>query len=210
MTWSAPDYTASPDADECYKQVCRRKGLDFWRDGNNVIVDHNEMVMTERNGMVERSCADPKESYIQRNETDVERSVRDVDVTVSDDLCSFHVTCDVAQSIFQIATLARKKYAQHFHLGRKLYFTPAALLEKIDCDKADDKGIESESSDEENHQLLDTLHIKQGRTTIVEIAFILAIRELTGSSLGCTYICAPIPGRASYLLPRKFAKLISD
>ena len=99
-----------------------------------------------------------------------------------------NVTGDVAHSIFQLATLARKKFGQHYQPGRKLDFTPATIIEKPESDKGDETHIR----EDDKIQLLDSLHMQHGRLTILEIAFILAIREITGSVLACTYICAPI------------------
>ena len=84
---------------------------------------------------------------------------------------------DVAQSIFQLATLARKKFAQLYQPGRKSIFTPATLLEKPDSDKCDETDI----LEDNKIQLLDSLHIQHGRLRNREIAFILAIRAITGS-----------------------------
>ena len=80
------------------------------------------------------------------------------------------------------------------------------ILEKVDSDN----GNESEIVDDDTIQLLDSLHMQHGRLTNLEIGFILAIRAITGSSLACTYICAPITGRPSYLLRRKITKLLVD
>ena len=117
-----------------------------------------------------------------------------------------NVRGDVAHSIFKRGTLARKKFAQHYQPGRKSIFTPATLLEKLDSDKGDETDI----LDDHKIQLLDSLRIQHGRLTNLEIAFILAIRAITGSMLACTYICAPITGRPSYLLRRKITKLLVD
>ena len=116
------------------------------------------------------------------------------------------VTGDVAQSIFQLATLARKKFTQHYQPGRKSIFTPTTLLEKHQSDKSD----ETVFLEDDKIQLLDSLHIQHGRLTNREIAFILAIRAITGSTLACTYICAPISSRPSYLLRRKNNKHLVD
>ena len=85
-------------------------------------------------------------------------------------------------------------------------FTPATLLEKPESDK----GNESEIVDDNKIQVIVSLHMQHGRLTNLEIAFILAIRASTGSTLACTYICAPITGRTSYLLRRKITKLLID
>ena len=88
------------------------------------------------------------------------------------------VTEDVAHSIFQLGTLARKKFAQHYQPGRKSIFTPATLLEMPDSDKGDETDI----LEDDKIQLLDSLHMQHGRLTNLEIAFILSIRVITGSS----------------------------
>ena len=146
----------------------------------------------ERNGR----DVDPKESIVDRNGSIVDRTV--------------NVTSDVTPSIFQLPTLSRKKFGQHFQPGRKLDFTPETLLEKLDCDNGGDKGNETELSDDEKIQLFDPLHIKQGVLRNLEIAFILPIPAITRSSRVCPYICARITGRTSYSLGRKIAKLLID
>ena len=170
MNWSLPDYTAPPDAEEIFNQMCGRNGLDVeWDDQRG---------LEEGNSMVESSVVDPHESDVERNGRDVARnecdfdgSRRDVNGKESIVDGSSHVTSDVTHSIFQLATLARKKFAKHFQPGRKLDITPATLLEKLDSDK----GNESEIGDDDMIQLLDSLHMQHGRLTNLEISFILAI-----------------------------------
>ena len=97
-----------------------------------------------------------------------------------------NVTGDVAHTIFQPpnlnltqsqSTLPRKKFAQHYQPGRKSIFTPATLLEKPESDKGDETDI----LEDDKIQLLDSHHIQHGRLINREIAFILAIRAITGS-----------------------------
>ena len=76
MNWSLPDFTAPSNAEEIYKQVCGRNGVD--------VVLVNNAGSEEGKGIVENN-----------------------------------VTCDNGNSIFQRATLARKKVAQHYQAGRK-------------------------------------------------------------------------------------------
>ena len=146
MNWSLPDFTAPSNAEEIYKQMCDRNGVDV------ALVSHGG----------------------------------------SED----------AHTIFQLGTLARKKFAQHYQPGRKSIFTPATLLEKSESDKGDETDI----LEDDKIQLLDSLHIQHGRLTNREIAFILAIRAITVSNLACTHVCAPITGRFSYLLHQKIRK----
>ena len=155
MNWSLPDYTAPPNAEEIFNQMWERNGLDV------ALVGHNGS--DERNGKFERRGAEHNGRDVARNECDVDCSVGIVDG------CS-HLTSDVAHSIFQLASLARKKFAQHLQPGRKLIFTPRTLLEKLDSDK----GHESDIGDDDKIQLLDSLHIQHGRLTNLEIAFIMA------------------------------------
>ena len=110
---------------------------------------------------------------------------------------------DVAHSIFQLGTLARKKYAQHYQPGRKSIFTPATLLEKPESDKGD----ETEIRDDDKIQLLDSLHIQHGRLTNSEIAFILAIRAITGSSTHIFRTISPFVPAPTSALPLKFSFL---
>ena len=105
--------------------------------------------------MVESSVFDPHENDVERNESIVHRNGRDVarngstvdrkksnvDGSRRDANGTDNVTSDVTHSIFQLATLARKKLAQHFHPCRKLDFTPATLLEKLDSDKGNETDI---------------------------------------------------------------------
>ena len=101
------------------------------------------MIVVERNGMLVSSAVARNESTVERNdsialcngrdvarnECDVDESRRDANGTGSDARCSVRdvdgkqrivdpsgggVTSDVAHSIFQLATLARKRFAQHF------------------------------------------------------------------------------------------------
>ena len=150
MNWSLSDFTAPSNAQEIYKQMSARNGVDV------ALVSHGG----------------------------------------SED----------AHTIFQLGTLARKKFAQHYQPGRKSIFTPATLLEKTESDKGDETDI----LEDDKIQLLESLHMQHGRLTNREIAFILAIRAITGSILACTYICAPITGRPSYLLRRKITRLLVD
>ena len=100
-----------------------------------------------------RSGAEPKENDAERIENDVIRNERDVGRMESDVSRNAGVTSDVVHSIFQIATLAWKNFAQFFQLGRKLDFTHATHLEKLEGDNAGEKGNESEIADEEKNQL---------------------------------------------------------
>ena len=197
MNWSLPDYNAPLNAEEIYNQMCGRNGLVVELVGKSCRDAGNGMVVADRNGMVESSVVDRSESDVARNSSDVARKERDVNPNGG-------VRSDVAHSIFQDATLAGKKFGKHFQPGRKLDFTTATLLEKLDSDN----GNESDIVDDDKIQLLDSLHMQHCGLTNLEIAFILAIRAITGSCLVCTYICAPITGRPSYLLRRKIAKLL--
>ena len=87
MNWSRPDYTASPDAEESYKQMSRRKGLDLESYGNSGRDELKDMRMVERNGMIERCGSDPKESDAERKESEEGLTRRDVDCTRSDVGC---------------------------------------------------------------------------------------------------------------------------
>ena len=202
-----------PDAEEIFDQMCGRNGVVVALVGNSRSNKGNGMVVAERNGMVENSVIDPHYNDVDCNGSSVGCKESDVDGSrrggngkecIVDG--SSQVTSDVTPSIFQIATLARKKIGQLFQPVRKLDFTPAKLLEKLNSDKDN----ESDIVDDDKILLLDSVHMKHGRLTNLEIAFILAIRAITGSSLACTYICAPITGRPSYLLLRKIAKLVID
>ena len=189
--------------------------------GNSGRDDGKGMVVVERKGMVQSSAVESKLRDLARNECDVVGSRRDANDTGSDARCSVRdvdgkqrivdpsgggVTSDIPHAIIQLPTLALKKLAHHFQQGRKLEFSPGTLLEKRDSDK----GNEFEIVADDKIQLLDSLHMQYGRLTNLEIAFILAIRAITGSSLACTYICGPIPGRPSYLLRRKITTLLID
>ena len=183
MNWSLPDYTAHPDAEEIINQMCGHNDLVVAMVGNSGRV--------VRNGIVESSVGDPHENDVDCNgssvgckESDVDGSRRDVNGKETIVEGSSHVTSDVTYSIFQVGTLARKKFAQLFQPGRKLDFTPATLLEKPEFDK----GNETEIGDVNKIQLLVSLHMQHGRLRNLEIAFILAIRASTGSTLSCTYI----------------------
>ena len=189
MHWALPDYAARPNDEEIYNQMSRRNGLDVPLLVNSGRDDDPGVVGDEHNRMLES--------------IGVTLSGRNVDRNGGD-------TSDVAHSIFQLANLARRKFAQHYQTGRKLDFTPAKRLEKVDCDNAGDRCNESKMNDEERFRVLDSLHIQHGRLTNREIAFILAIRAITGSTLPCTYICAPITGRPSYLFRRRRGKLLID
>ena len=110
MLWSHLDYSAAPDADESFNQMCGRNGLDVGWDGKSVMVD--------RNGMVEISGADPNWSDVARKECIVDRNQSIVEPTVSDVRCSRRdgdrtviVRSDVRHSTFQLARLSRTKFA---------------------------------------------------------------------------------------------------
>ena len=127
MNWSLPDYTARPDAEEIFSQMCGRNGLVVALVGNSGSV--------VRNGMVESRVGDPHENDVDCNgssvgckESAVAGSRRDVNGKENIVEGSSHVTSDVIHSIFQLGTLPRKTFAQLFQPGRKLYFTPATLL----------------------------------------------------------------------------------
>ena len=142
---------------------------DGWGDG-----------MDECSGMVESSVFGPHENDVERSgsighrnescvgckESDVDGSRRDVNAAVN-------VRTDLAHSLYQVAPLPRKKFAQP---GRKLDFIPSTLLEKHDSDK----GNEVEMIDDDKIELLVSLHMQHGLLTNLEIAFILAIRASTG------------------------------
>ena len=178
MIWSHLNYSAPPDAEDSNNQICGSNGLDVGSDGSSGRHERNDMTMVDRNGMVERSGADHKESDADCKESNVDYSWRDVVGTGSDVRCNVRdvdrkerivdrsggLTSDVAHLTILLATLARKKFAQHFQTGRKLDFAPATVREKIDCDNAGEKGDESEISEEERIQQ-DSLHIKHGRLT---------------------------------------------
>ena len=85
--------------------------------------------------MVESSVVLPHENDVDCNgssvgckESDVDGSRRVVNSTVI-------VMSDLTHSIFLLATLGRKKFAQLFQPGRKLDSIPAILLEKLDSDR---------------------------------------------------------------------------
>ena len=63
---------------------------------------------------------------------------------------------DLAHSIFQLASLALKKFAQLFQPGRKFDFTPATLIEKLDSDNR----YEVEIGADDKIQLLESLHLQ--------------------------------------------------
>ena len=128
---------------------------------------------------LQENDGEPIGSDVGCKESDVDGSRRDVNGKESIVDGSSHVTSYVTHTIFQLATLPLKKFAQLFQLGRKLDFTPARLLEKLESDK----GNESEIGDDDKIQILDSLHMQHGRLTNLEIAFILAIRAIRGSSL---------------------------
>ena len=124
MNWSLPNFTAPPDAEEIFNQMCGRNAVDV------ALVNY--------------------------------------------------VGSEDAHTIFQLGTLARQKFAQHYQPGRKSRFTPATLLEKLESDKGDETDI----LEDDKIQLLDSLHIQHGRLTNREIAFILAIRAIHGIHAG--------------------------
>ena len=117
-------------------------------------------------------------SIVHRNESGVDCKESNVDGSKRDVNATVNVTFDLNHSIFQLATLGRKKFAQLFQPGRKLEFTPATLLEKLDSGI----GNEVEIGDDDKIQLLHSLHLQHGRMPNLEIAFILPIRALRGSS----------------------------
>ena len=240
MNWSLPDFNGPSNAEEIYKQMCGRNGVDV------ALVSHGGR--EEGKGIVENSVVDPpnrdiertgsfvhcNESVVDPHESDVDESRRhvngkesivdgsrrDVNGTRSDARCSVRdfdgkqrivdpsggVRSDVTHTIFQLASLARKKFSQHYQPGRKSIFTPETLLEKPESDKVNETDI----LEDDKIQLLDSLHMQHGRLTNREIAFILAIRAITGSSVASTYICAHITRRPSYLLRLKISKLLVD
>ena len=120
MNWSLSDNTEAPNVEAIYKQMCGRNGLDVAFVSNSGNDERHGIVVVERNEMGENSAVDCKESGAERNESDVNRSVSNVDHNGV-------LTSDVAHSIFQIATLAGKRFPQHFQTGRKLNVTPATL-----------------------------------------------------------------------------------
>ena len=71
MNWSLSDYTAPPNADESYKQMCGGNGLDLAWVGNRVMVERNRMV---ESGAVEHNC-----SGAERKGSDVDRKERIAD-----------------------------------------------------------------------------------------------------------------------------------
>ena len=112
MNWSLPDITASSNAEEIYKLMFGRTGLDLaW-------VSH--CGSADGKCIVENSAGDCNEISVDRNENAVARSGRCVernrrDVTGKESIVdsSFHLTGDVGHSIYQLSTPARKKFAQH-------------------------------------------------------------------------------------------------
>ena len=120
--------------------------------------------------MVEISVVDPHENDVDCNgssvgckESDVDGSRRDVngkesivDGSRREVYGTVNVRSDVTHSIFQLATLARKKFAQHYQSGRKSIFTPETLLEKPESDM----GNETDILEDDKIQLLDSLHIQ--------------------------------------------------
>ena len=135
----------------------------------------------ERTGSIvhcNESVVDPHESDFARSARCVVGNGRDLNGIESIAEETFHVTGDVADTIFQLCTLARKNCTQHYQPGRKSIFTPATLLENPESDKCDETHI----LEHDKIQLLDSLHILQGRLKNREIAFNLAIRAITGSS----------------------------
>ena len=183
-----------------------RNGLDVSLMGNSGKDDGKGMSVVERNGMVESCFFDPLESDVEGNGRDVAGNECDVDRCRRDANGTVNVTSDLAHSIFQLAPLARKMFPQMFQQGRKLDYSPARIQEKPDSDK----GNEVEIIDDHKIQLLDSLHLQNGRQTNLEIAFILIIRAIRGSTIACTYIRAPITRRPASLLPRKIAKPLID
>ena len=127
---------------------------------------------------VARSDVDGSRSDVNGTESDARCSVRDVDGKQRIVDPSGGVRSDVTHSIFQLATLARKKFAQHYQPGRKSIFTPPTLLEKPESYKVNETDI----LEDDKIQLLDSLHMQHGRLTNLEIAFILSIRAITASS----------------------------
>ena len=136
------------------------------------------IVVAERNRMIEscslarnESAVDCNGRDVARNECDVDESRRDANGTGSDARCSVRdvdgkqrivdpsgggVTSDVAHSIFQLTTFARKNFAQHYQPGRKLDYTPATLLEKPDSNKLNEVEIVAD----DKIQLLHSLHMQ--------------------------------------------------
>ena len=186
--------------------MCGRNGLDVALMDNSGMDEGNGMIVVERNGIVENSVVDAHESDVERNGRDVARNESDVAGGGRDGNVTVNVTSDLDHSIFQVATLARKMFPQLFQPGRKLDFTHRKLLEKPESDK----GNEVEIIDDHKIQLLDSLLMQHCRLTNLEIKLILAIRASWGSNRACTYIFDPIPGRPSYLFPRKIAKPLID
>ena len=133
MNWSLSEYTAHLNAEEIFNKMCGRNALVVALVGNSCRI--------ERNGMVERiplerigSDVSCKESNVSRKESNVDGSRRDVNGTDN-------ATSVVHHSIFQRWTLARKRFSQEYQAVRKLDFTPANLLEKLDSDKGDESEI---------------------------------------------------------------------
>ena len=96
--------------------MCGRNGLVGAMVGNSGRVVRNEMV--------ESSVGDPHENDVDCNgssvgckESDVDGSRKDVNGKETIVEGSSHVTSDVTHSIFQVGTLARKKFAQLFQPG---------------------------------------------------------------------------------------------
>ena len=109
MNWSLPDYTAPLNAEEIFNQMWRRNGLVVALVGNSGRV--------ERNGIGESSVVHPHENDVARNGRDVASKESDVDGSRRDVNGTVIVTSDVTHSIFKLATLARKKFAQLFQPG---------------------------------------------------------------------------------------------
>ena len=146
MNWSRLDYTAAHNAEKRYNQICGCNALDFRWYGSSGMLEPNDILLVDGNGGVEGSGADPKQNDAEWNERDVGRKESDVSRNAG-------LISDVAQAILQVATLARKRFAQNFQPGRKVHFTPATLVEKLDGDNAADKSNESLIGDDDKIQL---------------------------------------------------------
>ena len=154
MNWSLPNSTAPSNAEDLYKKMCGRNGVNValvshgGSEQAKTIVENSVVDPTnwdiERTGSIlhcNESVVDPHESDFAPSGRCVEGNGRDVNCIESIVDETFHVTGDVAHTILQLGTLTRKMFAQHYQPGRKSIFTPATLLENPESDKGDETHI---------------------------------------------------------------------
>ena len=84
MNWSLPDYTAPPDGEEIFNQMCGRNGLVIALVGKSGRDAGNGIVFAERNEMVESSVFDPRDNAVEINESIIHRTGSDVGCKESD------------------------------------------------------------------------------------------------------------------------------